>query len=82
VEKELTRMSQELAGKIPAEFNYLHKKMDSIINFMNSENRTHQLPVFRKMNTATDKNQAKSLFTAIPSLHNHLMNFYIEQAAT
>lgn len=82
VEKELTQISQELAGKIPAEFNYLHKKMDSIINFMNSEDRTHQLPVFRKMNTAIDKNQAKSLFTAIPSLHNHLMNFYIEQAAT
>lgn len=80
--ERLMRISLELKGKLPSKYEYLRENIAQTINFMNAQDLSSHLPVFRQVNAQIDKMKNVSLHKASPDLNKLLVQHYLNGIET
>lgn len=75
----LIKVNKDLKGKLPPKYDYLRENIEQTINFMNAQDLSSHLPVFRQINSQIDKVKTLTLQKASPELNKLLFQHYLDE---
>jgi len=76
--QRLLEVARDLENESLGTYEYLRENIFQTINYMNQQDHSNKLLVFRKVNTAIDKLKGLSLHDSIPELNAFLYSHYIK----
>ncbi len=77
--EKLENVYRELENVLDKEYEYLRENIPQVIEFMNGKEMQKFLSVFRKVNSAMDKQKKLSLQEVSPELNKYIYDYYLER---